>query len=120
MILQNPINLKAIQTMMNIKAIIKLITSILLLGCILKMPYGYFQFIRLLGMTVFIWLAYIDSSKTNKYFLIIWVVSALLINPFIKVALGRSNWNIIDIVWAIILIISIWFDYKGLRDPKDG
>lgn len=97
---------------MIIKIATKIILAILFLLCLAKMPYGYFQIVRFLGMAVFIWLAYVDSHKSDKTFLIIWAVSALLINPFIKVALGRTIWNIVDIVWAIVLIASIWADKK--------
>lgn len=104
--------------MTNIKSIVKIITAIFFCVCLLKMPYGYFQFIRYLGMAVFIWLTYVESQKSDKTFLIIWGLSALLINPFIKVALGRTIWNIIDVVWAIILVASIWIDEKAKSDQN--
>ncbi|MBI1780034.1 MAG: hypothetical protein HYR66_01485 [Sphingobacteriales bacterium] len=104
--------------MTTIKSIVKIITAILFLVCLLKMPYGYFQFIRFVGMAVFIWLAYLDNQKSDKTFLIIWGVSALLINPFIKVALGRTIWNVIDVVWAIVLVASIWADKKTSSDQN--
>jgi hypothetical protein len=66
------------------KTIIKITLAVLLLGCLLPMPYGYFQLIRFLGMTIFTWLAYIDNSKKDKTLLIMWIASALLINPIIK------------------------------------
>ena len=102
--------------MMTIKSYIKIITPILFLICLLKMTYGYFQFIRFLGMAVFIWIAFINSHKSDKTFFIIWVLSALLINPFIKVALGRTMWNIVDVVWAVIMVASIWSDKKTVSD----
>lgn len=40
----------------------------MLLGCLLKMPYGYFQFVRLGAVIGFIWLA-IGEFKVNKYFM---------------------------------------------------
>lgn len=76
------------------------------------MPYGYFQIVRFLGMASFAWLAYIDSSKKDKTLFIVWVSSALLINPFIKIALGRTIWNIVDVIWAIILLASISGDKR--------
>ncbi len=82
------------------------------------MPYGYFQLIRFLGMTTFAWLAYIDNSKKDKTLFIIWVASALLINPIIKIALGRTIWNIIDVVWAILLVATIWVDKKAASDQN--
>lgn len=68
------------------------------------MPYGYFQLVRFFGMIVFIILAYFEKDKTNKTQMVVWICSALLINPFIKIALGRFIWNIVDVIWAILLI----------------
>ena len=100
------------------KIAIKIILTILFLLCLSKISYGYFRIVRFLGMSVFIWLAYNDRKKSDKTFLIIWAVSALLITPFIKVALGRTAWNIVDIVWAIILVVSIWMDKKATGDKN--
>ena len=94
------------------KNIAKIIFAILFALCLTKMPYGYFQLVRFLGMVFFVWLAYVDNSKKDKTLFIIWVLSVLLINPFIKIALGRTIWNIVDVVWAILLIGSIWADKK--------
>ena len=88
----------------QIKNILEIALSILLLLCLLKMPYGYFQLVRFIGMIVFIILAYFEKDKTNKILMVVWICSALLINPFIKIALGRFIWNIIDVIWAILLI----------------
>ena len=46
--------------------------------------------------------------KINKIWFLIWFSSAILINPIFKIALGRELWNIIDIIWAILLIASIF------------
>jgi len=37
---------------------------------------------------------------------------ALLFQPFIKIALGRQIWNIVDVITAIGLIISIFIKPK--------
>ena len=97
------------------KIIVKLILAVLFLCCLLKMPYGYFQFVRALGMLGFTWLAYVDSKNENKSLMIVWIFSAILINPMFKIALGRTIWNIVDIIWAIVLIITIFFDAKKIR-----
>ena len=98
--------------LLNNKTIAKILLVILFALCLTKMPYSYFQLVRFIGMIFFLWLAYVDSSKKDKTLFIIWVLSALLINPFIKIALGRTIWNIVDVVWAILLIVSIWADKK--------
>lgn len=97
------------------KPIIKLLLAALLLFCLLDMPYGYFQLVRFVGMTGFIILAYIDREKEDKTITIIWICSAVLINPFIKIALGRTIWNIVDVIWAIILMFTLILEYNADR-----
>ena len=86
---------------------LKLGLAILFLVCLFNMPYGYYQLVRFLGMVGFAVLAYQNYQKNQTWF-VIWLASALLINPFIKVSLGRSLWNVVDVVWAILLVWSIF------------
>ena len=79
------------------------------------MPYGYFQLVRFIGMTGFIVLSYLGQEKENKSIIIFWICSAVLINPIFKVALGRTIWSIIDVIWAIILLITIVSDINDMR-----
>ena len=86
--------------------IIKIILGILFLGCLWDWNYGYYQLVRFSGMVGFGILAY-DNCKKSKAWTVIWLSSAILINPIIKITLGRELWNIIDVIWVILLIISI-------------
>lgn len=92
------------------KILTKLLMTVLFLCCLLDMPYGYYQLVRFVGMTGFIILAYLDNEKENKILMIVWICSAVLINPIFKVALGRTIWNIVDVIWAIVLLITIITD----------
>ena len=89
------------------KNIIKTSLAILLLSCLLHLPYGYFQLIRFLGMVGFGYLSALASSKKKKNEMVIFIALALLFQPFIKIVLGRTIWNIVDVVIAIGLLVSI-------------
>jgi len=91
---------------MNKIIAIKITFVILLLVCLLDMPYGYYQFVRFIGMIGFGLLAFENYQKNQTWF-VIWISSALLINPFFKIALGRDMWNIMDVIWAVLVVISI-------------
>ena len=91
---------------MNKIIAIKIIFIILLLVCLLDMPYGYYQFVRFIGMIGFGLLAFENYQKNQTWF-VIWISSVLLINPFFKIALGRDIWNIVDVIWAVLLVVSI-------------
>jgi|TARA_B100000795_G_C22626295_1_gene370852 hypothetical protein len=91
---------------MNKIIAIKITFVILLLVCLLDMPYGYYQFVRFIGMIGFGLLAFENYQKNQTWF-VIWISSVLLINPFFKIALGRDIWNIVDVIWAVLLVVSI-------------
>lgn len=81
--------------------------ALLLLLCLFNMPFGYYQFVRYLSFSVFTYLAYTTYRAKGKLILIIWIFLflAILFQPFIKIALGRSIWNFVDVSVAIGLII---------------
>jgi hypothetical protein len=71
-------------------------------------------------MTGFIILAYLDEEKEDKTIVIIWICSAVLINPIFKLALGRILWNIADIIWSAILLTSLILEYYAVRNKKNN
>ena len=92
--------------------IIKIALSILFIGCLFDMPYGYFQFVRFLGMVGFGVLAFEMYEKEQTWF-IVWLASAVLINPLIKISLGREIWNIVDVIWVVLLVYTVYQDSKN-------
>ena len=98
---------------MNKTIAIKIILSILLLVCLFDMPYGYYQFVRFIGMISFGLLAF-DKNQKNQTWFVIWISSAILINPFLKIALGRDIWNIIDVLWVILLVVSMILNKRDM------
>ena len=89
--------------------IIKIGLAILLFLCLLEMPYGFYQIVRVVSMVGFGILALSAKEDKERW---IYIVLCLLFQPFIKVALGRALWNIVDVVVAIGLLISIKSDKK--------
>ena len=98
---------------MKIENIIKLILSMLFLICLFDMPYGYFQLVRFLGMLGFLILAYISYKNEFPILVIVYIALAVLLQPIIKIHLGRSIWNIVDVILAVFLISSIF--YKKIK-----
>ena len=90
------------------------IMEVLLLICLADMPYGYYQLVRFVSMVVFVVLAH-KSWRNNQHSLtIVFVSLALLFQPFVKIALGRTIWNIVDVVVAIGLIV-LWMNERRVR-----
>ena len=92
----------------KIKLFIKLILAILLLICLFDLPYGYFQFVRFASLIGFGILAYHANSDNKQTEVIIYIILAVLFQPFIKISLGRELWNIVDVIVAVALLISLF------------
>lgn len=87
--------------------IIKIILATLLFLCLLNMPYGFYEIVRLIALIGFVMLAYKSNKQEDKTAVIIFVGLALLFQPFFKIALGRMLWNIIDVIVGLGLLLSL-------------
>lgn len=84
--------------------ILKFIFAALLLLCLAPMPYGYYQLVRFVAMVVFAVMAYQYVQEKRNTLAVVFGALALLFQPFLKIALGRTIWNIVDVVVAILLV----------------
>lgn len=85
--------------------LIKITLCILLLLCLLDMPYGFYQLVRFVTLVGFSVLTY--QYRENQLMMMIFISLALLFQPFFKISLGRTLWNIIDVLVALFLLISL-------------
>jgi hypothetical protein len=68
------------------------------------MPYAYYQIFRVIASVLF---GYLSIKSGNDSWMITWGISAILVQPFFKIPLGREIWNIIDVLFAIMLLFSL-------------
>ena len=97
---------------MKIESVIKIILTVMLLLCLAPMPYGYYELVRFSSMLGFSILGYQSFKDKNEILGIIFFGLALLFQPFWKVNLGREIWQIVDVIVAIGLIISVFVKLK--------
>lgn len=92
--------------------LLKLIVAVLLILCLFKMPYGFYTLVRFSVMAAFAYLSYeyFKAKKNGLGFL--FAVLAVLFQPFFKIALGRTIWNLVDIVIAVFLFVIIIKRFK--------
>lgn len=83
----------------------KLIFAAMLLLCLADMPYGYYELVRFIAMILFGYMAVFYYRKESMSLTFTFAGLALLFQPFVKIALGRTIWNIVDVVVALLLII---------------
>lgn len=84
-----------------------IIVAILLLLCLFNMPYGYYEFVRFASSLSFAYLAYSSNQQKHNNEVIIYIALAILFQPFVKFAFGRTIWNVIDVIVAVGLLLSL-------------
>jgi hypothetical protein len=100
-----------------IEKAIKIILTLLLFLCLLDIHYGFYQFVRFVALIGFGVLAYIAKENNKSTEMIIYGSLALLFQPFLKVALGRKIWNIIDLIIGLSLMLSL-FNNKYIKHEQ--
>jgi hypothetical protein len=93
----------------------KILAILFLLEALGDNPYGYYQFLRWTMLIIGGYSAYSFYKLRNKIWLLIFSIIALLFNPIIPFTFQRETWQMIDIVVAIIFIVSLFKKYE-----KDG
>ena len=89
-----------------------LFLSILLLLCLAPMPYGYFQFVRFMATLAFGVMAFHYYQEQKEWLTYTCGMLALLFQPFYKIALGRTIWNIVDVIVAFGLLILFFYEWR--------
>ncbi|MGO4289854.1 DUF6804 family protein [Chitinophaga sp. RAB17] len=94
---------------------LKVVLMILCGICLLKMPYGSYVFFRYVAFTLFL-LFCVEAFKRKYTNLgIVWAVSAFMISPFVKPPLGRTLWNIVDVIWIVVLLGTLVVDLRKVN-----
>ncbi len=86
-----------------------------MLLCLAPMPYGFYTFVRFVAMVMFGVFAYVYYQKEEKALAVTFGALAVLFQPLIKIALGRTMWNIVDVAVAILLVVLF---FKERRSKK--
>ena len=97
------------------KTVLQLVVAIILLLCLADMPYGFYTLVRFVSAFTFAYLSY-DYFKSKKEGLgFVFAALALLFQPFFKVALGRTIWNIVDVIVSVGLLYLLVSTFKRKR-----
>ena len=96
--------------------LLKLTLAVLFFVCLANMPYSYYEFIRFIALVAFIYLSYKSYEEGNKSLCFIYAALAILFQPLFKIYLGRTLWNIVDVIVALFLIATIFYRFKKSQE----
>lgn len=95
---------------------LQFILAIALLLCLAPMPYGYYVLVRYGSAVVFGIMTYQYYLEKKENLALTWGALAVLFQPLIKIPLGRTVWNIVDVIVAIILFLIILRTHSKKKD----
>ena len=94
--------------------------AVVLLLCLAPMPYGYFQLVRLFSTIAFGLMTFRYYKEGKEKLAYTFGTLVLLFQPLYKISLGRTVWNVIDVIVAIGLIILFFWEWnKGKKIEKN-
>ena len=102
--------------------IARLIAAILLFLALAEHPYGFYKILRFVVCGVTAYGAYFSKNLARIGWAWTFGIIAVLFNPLIPVHLDRDTWAIIDVIVAIVIIVSVFSLRKltSLSDEKDN
>ena len=84
------------------------ILAIAMLVCLFPMPYGYYILVRFAATIIFGCMAFNFYKEDKMPLCVMAGALALLFQPFFKLALGKTVWNVVDVIVAVVLVI-LWY-----------
>lgn len=101
------------------KEIIKVVSCVMLVGCLFEMPYGYYQFVRIVIFVLFIFLAWEYNRSKSSWTVLSCILIAILFNPIFKIYFRKEFWQKVDIAVASVLIFWVIIEIASFTMKKN-
>jgi hypothetical protein len=91
--------------MQRIPSIVWLMCAVLLTGAVFRLPYGYYNFLRIVicGVSVLIAVAgLLEQTRSDTVWTAAFILIVVLFNPILPIRLHRSIWFYLDLMAASV------------------
>ena len=92
----------------------KIVLSIILLICTLKLPFYWYVILKIPITYIFINFALYDENRKvlveeekTSFWFYLWVCLAILYNPIYQIPLGKTVWIVVDVITVLVLFYSM-------------
>ncbi len=94
----------------------RIVVAGLLVYALRRHPYSYYTILRWATSGVSAFNAYIAHQNEAKFWLGFFIAIAVLFNPIVPIYMARQTWATVDIITAVIMLVSIFF----VRELKEN
>lgn len=84
-----------------------IVPVVMLVVALGKMPWGYYQLLRLVVAAASAWIAAGMFAREKQGTGIVFVVLALAYNPFIPLKLGRGTWEVLNVGTITVILVAL-------------
>ncbi len=84
-------------------AVIYVCAAMLFVGAA-PLLYGYYTLLRFVSCVTFAFAAYVSFTRGGKYLPWVFVLFAIVVNPFVKVHLSKELWTLVDVAAGLLLL----------------
>ena len=97
-------------------AVIYVCAAVLFVGAA-PLPYSYYILLRFVGCGAFALAAYVSFTRGGKSLPWVFVLFAIIFNPFVKIHLSKELWALVDVAAGVLLLAtSKHIKSKGSED----
>lgn len=93
---------------LNLPSIISLITASFLFYALADHDYSYFQFLRVIVCGAGAYIAFQMFVQQNSNWKWIFIIIAILFNPFLPIHLSRGIWQVIDLLTGSVFLFVLF------------
>lgn len=83
--------------------------------CLIDFPYGFYEFVRFTALIGFGILAYKAFEEEKQTEMIVYLILAILFQPLLKISIGRTLWNIVDVAVALYLLYDVLIKKENIN-----
>lgn len=88
--------------------VVALVASVMLIAGVGARSYVFYQLLRWVVSLAACWRAYIASKHKSRYWVLGFLIVAIIFNPIAPIRFGKDVWMIVDVSVAIFFTISIF------------
>jgi hypothetical protein len=83
-------------------------------------PYAYYQLLRVVCCSIFIWQASVAGSSGREGWAVLLGIAAATYNPVVPLRLEREEWAVVNVATALVLLVWAWIDWRwsNMRPAK--
>lgn len=91
----------------QLSVIIRIVAGLMLLVAISDLPYSYYQLLRIVICAASIFLVWYFIKSKIDWLGWIFIIPAILFNPIFPIYLDKSAWQLFDLLFGSLFIVSL-------------